>query len=94
MDETYQGTVVLLDNADLGRKKRLTAMAVGPVKTLAGDARLGVVLHHAVKGEGALVVEDAGEDIACFVAGVVIVDCVKSQGMPLSMRSLTSPVTK
>jgi len=51
-----------------------TAMAVGPVKTLASDARLVVILHHSIEGEGALGIEDAGIDIACFVACVAIVD--------------------
>ena len=44
------------------------------MRTLAGDARFVVILHNAIEGEGALGIEDAGTDITCFVASLVIVD--------------------
>jgi len=49
-------------------------MAVGAVNILAGDARLVVVFHYAVEGEGALSIKNASIDITGFVAGVVIVN--------------------
>ena len=48
-------------------------MAVGAVNILAGNARFVVILHDAVKGEGALSIKNASVDITSFVTGVTIV---------------------
>lgn len=55
-------------------------MAVWAVVKLGGDTSVIVVLQNAIKSEGPLGVEDAGVNIACFMAGVVVVHASKVAG--------------